>query len=235
MLFRYEGKQIQITTEDGCVFSGTAEVFPSGYGLHEFARQEESIRIDDVQIFQSDIRKIELLTEDQEPEIKRGLYDELIEILLEGPYWIVDILPEQVPNNADGQYFAVERYYLQPEQLRNLRHRYAEILLRLNCYHDMAVSFDNCESWERNPDPESFVDRLIRLSGNVFLRAMFEAQRAMIDLDPYDTYMTVYDPDCLLLGKLKALAAAEGLFVWSLPETEEEDSSYTGDFADDYH
>lgn len=61
MLFRYQNKEIRVTTEDGSVFTGIAEVFPSGYGLHEFGREEESIQLDDVILFRSDIRSIEEL------------------------------------------------------------------------------------------------------------------------------------------------------------------------------
>ena len=57
-------------------------------------------------------------------------YDDLIGKLLEGPCWIADVLPEQVPGDSDGQYFAVERYYLQPDRLCTLRRRFAAILLR---------------------------------------------------------------------------------------------------------
>jgi hypothetical protein len=88
----------------------------------------------------------------------------------------------------------------------------------------MAVSFDSCETWEKNPDPESFSLRLEGLSGNSFLRAVFETQRAMIDIEHDDTYMTAYDPDSMLVDKLRALAAAEGLFVWSPPEPDRNDS-----------
>ena len=147
-------------------------------------------------------------------------YQELVEELLEGPYWIVDILPEQVSAEAIGQYFAVERYFLQRERIVPLRRKYAEILMRLNCYYDMAVSFDSCMSWETNPDPEVFVNRVAGLSGNDFLRAVFTRQNAMIDYDHNDTYLTVYDPGSVLLDKVKALAAAEGLFVWSPPKEE---------------
>ena len=45
MLFRYQDKEIRVTTEDGSVFTGIAEVFPSGYGLHEFDREEEGIQV----------------------------------------------------------------------------------------------------------------------------------------------------------------------------------------------
>jgi hypothetical protein len=132
----------------------------------------------------------------------------------------VDILPEQVPADAAGQYFAVERYFLQPERIVPLRRKYAEILLRLNCYADMAVSFDACASWETNPDPEAFAAHVAGLSGNEFLRAVFTEQNAMIDYDHNDTYLTVYDPGSALIDKLRTLAAAEGLFVWSPPQEE---------------
>ena len=82
----------------------------------------------------------------------------------------------------------------------------------------MAVSFDSCASWETNPDPGTFAERLAGLSGNEFLRAVFAEQNAMIDYDHNDTYLTVYDPGAALLDKVRALAAAEGLFVWSPPQ-----------------
>ncbi len=217
MLNRYQNKKIKVTTEDGAEFTGVADVFPSGYGLHEYDRAEEGIQLDDVIVFKSDIRKIEELSDAASDEADARRYDEMMGELLEGPYWIVDILPEQVSANAGGQYFAVERYYLQPERIRALRRRYAEILLRLNCYYDMAVSFDSCASWETNPAPEAFVERVINLAGNDFLRAVFAEQKAMIDCEPEETWLTVYDPDAALQPLLTALAAAEGFFVWSSP------------------
>ncbi len=218
MLYRYQNKQVRVTTVDGAVFTGIAEVLPSGYGLHEFDREEESIQLDDVILFKSEIRTIEELSETPAEDEDPRRFDDMMGALLEGPYWIVDILPEQVPADAAGQYFAVERYFLQPGRIVPLRRKYAEILLRLNCYYDMAVSFDSCKSWETNPDPEAFAVRLIGLSGNEFLRAVFAGQNARIDYDRNDTYLTVYDPGAVLLDKLKALAAGSGLFVWRAPQ-----------------
>ena len=219
-LHRYQDKKVRITTEDGAVFTGIAELFSSGYGLHEFDREEEGIELDDVILFKSDIRNIEELTETASGAVSPRRFDTLMGALLAGPYWIVDILPEQVSAEAAGQYFAVERYFLRPERIVPLRRKYAEILLRLNCYCDMAVSFDACASWETNPDPETFAARVTALSGNEFLRAVFAEQNAMIDYDHNDSYLTVYDPDRELLDKIRALAAAEGLFVWKAPREE---------------
>ena len=218
MLVRYQNKQVRITTGDGAVFTGIAEVLPSGWGLHAFDREEESIRMDDVILFKSDIQSIEELSEASTEVVDPRRFDDMMGALLEGPYWVVDILPEQVSADAAGQYFAVERYFLQTERIVPLRCKYAEILLRLNCYVDMAVSFGSCKSWETNPDPEAFAERLAGLSGNEFLRAVFAGQNAMIDYDRNDTYLTVYDPGEALLDKVRALAAAEGLFVWRAPQ-----------------
>ena len=218
MLNRYQNKRIKVTTEDGTEFTGIADVFPSGYGLHEFDRAEEGIQLDDVIVFKSDIRRIEELSDAASDQADARRFDEMMGELLEGPYRIVDILPEQVSADAGGQYFAVERYFLQPERIRALRRRYAEILLRLNCYYDMTVSFDSCASWETNPDPEAFAERVVSLTGNDFLRAVFAEQNAMIDCEPEETYLTVYDPDAALQPLLTALAAAEGFFVWSPPQ-----------------
>ncbi len=215
MLLRYQDKEVRITTEDGDVFTGFAEVFSSGYGLHEFDREEEGVQLDDTVIFKSDIRTIEELPKTAPETADPRRFDDMMGDLLEGPYWIVDILPEQVPANAAGQYFAVERYFLQRSRIVPLRLKYTEILLRLNCYHDMAVTFDSCMTWETNPDPEAFAERVEGLSGNDFLRAVFAEQNAMIDYDHNDTWLTVYDPDAAILDKLKALAAGSGLFVWS--------------------
>ena len=148
-----------------------------------------------------------------------GSYDALIEERLAGPYWVVDILPEQVPAGASGQYPSAAQYFLRPNRVRALRRRLAEILLRLNCYEDMDVSFDWGENWERNPDPESFAARVEALSAPEYLRAMFPETEVMIDLDCDDTYMTVYDPGSRLLDRLRSLAGAEGLFVWHPEDT----------------
>ena len=35
---------------------------------------------------------------------------DIIDELIEKEYWVVDILPEQVPENSPGQYFDIEKY-----------------------------------------------------------------------------------------------------------------------------
>ena len=63
-----------------------------------------------------------------------------IEELLEQPYYVMDILPRQVPADSGGQYFKVEEYYL--KDMGRLCRQYADVLLKLNCYYDLAFSHD---------------------------------------------------------------------------------------------
>ena len=219
MLSWYDGRPVRLTTEDGAVFTGTPEAVSSGYGLHVFGREEESLRFDDTYVFLSEIRRLELLSNPAGPAIRTDAFDGLIETLLEVPYRIVDILPEQVPVSEEGQYFAVARYFMQPERLMPLRRKMAAILLRLNGYYDMAVSFDGGASWEKNPDPEAFAGNMEHLPASTFLRAIFPSRRVMIDVDFPDTYMTVSGSDPGLLDKLGKLAAAEGFFLWEPMES----------------
>ena len=37
---------------------------------------------------------------------------DIIQNLLSKPYWLIDVLPKQVPAGSAGQYFKAERYFL---------------------------------------------------------------------------------------------------------------------------
>ncbi len=52
-----------------------------------------------------------------------------IEELLEKPYWVLDILPEQVRKDSPGQYFAVERYFLEPSRMAAVKERHGQTVL----------------------------------------------------------------------------------------------------------
>lgn len=219
ILSRYEKKKVRIRTESGKIFAGRASVYPSGYGLHEFNRAEESIRIRDTYIFRSEIVTIDVIPEKPVPPGDPKRYDYLLDYLLNDvPCYIADILPKQVPKDADGQYFAVDRYFRQTERLVRLHRKMAELILKLNCYYDVEYSFDTGDSWEMNPDPESVVKRMEAFSGNEWFRALLPAQQTMIEIDPTDTYMTVCTENDEARDLIRDLAAAEGFFFRQAPD-----------------
>ena len=65
-----------------------------------------------------------------------------IEGYFDRQYWVVDILPKQVPADAPGQYFQVEEYWLETGWLKDIRKKFLNILLKLNCYYSFYIISD---------------------------------------------------------------------------------------------
>ena len=137
-----------------------------------------------------------------------------IEEYLNKPYWVVDILPKQVPADSRGQYFKIEKYYLEHPQIDNIYRKITNILLKLNCYEDIDVSHDGDE-WITNPDPHELEAALL---GSMADKQMFyiilKSGDVMITVSGDDTYMTVYNPTEEMLELIGSLAGSEGLFLW---------------------
>ena len=60
-LSKYDNTTVRIVCENGDTFTGACEWYPSEFNLDEFNVDEESLRIGDYMIFESQIREIELL------------------------------------------------------------------------------------------------------------------------------------------------------------------------------
>ena len=136
-----------------------------------------------------------------------------IEELLEKPYWVIDILPKQVPADSPGRFFAVEQLLLAHPQVEALRARKLSVLLKLYCYHDLRISTDYGETWTENPDPGELSSAL---DSELYL--LLPDEEALITADPGDIYMTLYNPSDDLLALVRQLAESEGLFVWQPPK-----------------
>lgn len=131
--------------------------------------------------------------------------EDRIETLLNTPYWIIDILPFQVPKDSPGQYFTIEKYFLK-EQLADIKRKHINLILKLNCYRDITI--EN----ELNPAP----DQTAEIMNDRYVYIM--TGDSMILSEPDDTHMTVFNPDEELLKLVRELAAVEGLFVWQPPQ-----------------
>ena len=131
-----------------------------------------------------------------------------IEELLEKPYWIIDILPKQVPKDSPGQYFAIEDFFLK-EQLSEIKKKHINVILKLNCYMDITIDD------EKNPAPERIWDTML----DRYVYIMLED--AMILSEADDTHLTVFNPNEGLLDLIKEISYSEGLFVWKGIEAED--------------
>ena len=137
-----------------------------------------------------------------------------IEEYLEMPYWVIDILPKQVPSDRKGQYFEIEKYFREHHQIDNIYRKFTNILLKLNCYNDINVSHDGDE-WITNPAPHELEAALL---GSMADKQMFyiilKSADVLITVSGDDTYMTVYNPTEEVLELIGSLAGSEGLFLW---------------------
>lgn len=127
-----------------------------------------------------------------------------IEELLQCPYWIVDILPAQVPKDSPGQYFAVEEYFLQGNRIKEIKQKHINLILKLNCYADIVISDETVV----NPLPEHIADEMQKRYLYILVG------ESMILSEPDDTHLTVFNPDSQLLELIRQIASGEGLFVW---------------------
>lgn len=139
--------------------------------------------------------------------------EKTIDELLETSYWIVDILPQQVPKDSPGQYFPLAEYFSAGPQLAAIKRRHLDLILKLNCYRDISLD----EETACNPDPA-------RIEETVFRRYTYiRIGDAMLLSEPDDTHMTLFHPDEELLNLVKTLAVGEGLYVWQPEDGKRED------------
>ena len=127
-----------------------------------------------------------------------------VEELLQCPYWITDILPSQVPADSPGQYFAVEKYFLQGSRFEEIKQKHINLILKLNCYRDISIGDETVI----NPLPD-------HIAGEMKKRYLYiMTGESMILSEPDDTHLTVFNPDSQLLELITQIASGEGLFVW---------------------
>ena len=127
-----------------------------------------------------------------------------IDELLQCSYWIIDILPSQVPKGSPGQYFAVEDYFLQGDRIEEIKQKHINLILKLNCYRDISIDDEPVT----NPLPKHVAEEMKKR----YLYIM--TGETMILSEPDDTHLTVFNPDSQLLELIRQLASGEGLFVW---------------------
>jgi len=129
---------------------------------------------------------------------------------LEKSYWLIDILPKQVPANSRGQYFGIERYWLLEPQFSRICRKFASLLMKLNSYYEVSVT-DASGTGSVSLQPES-LEKMLTSDGAIYMA--MDSENAMIGFNGDDHYMTLYNPSKELLELVSLLASSEGLFVW---------------------
>mgnify|MGYP007056156326 CR=1 FL=1 len=145
--------------------------------------------------------------------------DNIIDQMLESPYCVIDILPTRVPDNGKGKYFEVEKYYLKHTKVDQIFEKFANVLLKLNCYENLDMLTQN-EGWVFNPAPEALASHVMNCPDHYQnLIILLKDLDAMITINGDDTYMTAYNLDADSQHLLRDFALSEGLFLWNPRET----------------
>ena len=139
-------------------------------------------------------------------------FDNTVERLLAAPYWVIDMLPMQVPQGSKEQFFTVEQYYLQEPRHEGLCRRFADVLLKVNCYHDFTVNHD--DEWIKNTEPATLVTWLTESLHHGHLCILVDDGESLITASGGDIHMTLYNPSDDLLQLIHQLSTAAGLFLW---------------------
>ena len=128
-------------------------------------------------------------------------------------YWIIDILPKQVPSDSPGRYFDVERYFL--SRMDDLCRKFADLLNKVNCYCELEVCLD-CETFNGDFAPED-LERFLRETetSDYPLYIRVNHSDALFAFAGAEHYLTLYEPDYELLNLVRQLVPSEGLYVWS--------------------
>lgn len=146
--------------------------------------------------------------------------------LLTKSYWVADFLPEQVPKYSAGQFSAIEQFYLREPQLSELRKKFLNIVLKLNCFYDISVltypkgdmdmegAEGDMEKAEVNPDPEKMYAFFVGENAAECVQVFVKNEDTLIVSNKDDTCIAIYNPVERVLTMIRRLAEAEGLFVW---------------------
>ena len=136
---------------------------------------------------------------------------QIVDRLLETPCYIIDFLPQQVPKDCAGQFFAVEDYLLKHHGRYGLRDRFVHIILKAMCYYPVSVHWGE---WIEQPAPEQVVEIIDTIiekhSGDINM--VFTSKAALLQFGWDCLNISIYNPDeemCVLFEKL---ATSEGMF-----------------------
>ena len=135
----------------------------------------------------------------------------IIDKLVEKECYIIDFLPKKVPQNANGQFFDVEYYWLNNDKHFAYKDKFVGIILKLMCYYHVSVLWDG---WRDRPSPE-LIDKAVsdimdNHSGT--LNVLCPEENALLIFDWDCLNLTLYNPSIKMQSLIEQIAFSEGLF-----------------------
>ena len=152
--------------------------------------------------------------------IQMATLDITVERLLEDDYWIIDILPSQIPIEKQAEYRALTDEYFESGKVAQLHRRYADILTMINSRFKTAMLCMPEDEWTISPDDVAVKDAVIHHTERGCVDLLLPEEETLISLQAEDLYITVYHPTEEILSLLRQAVSESGFYIWQTPQIE---------------
>ena len=150
--------------------------------------------------------------------IQMATLDITVERLLEDDYWIIDILPSQIPIEKQAEYRALTDEYFESGKVAQLHRRCADILTMINSRFKTAMLCMPEDEWTISPDDVAVKDAVIHHTERGCVDLLLPEEETLISLQAEDLYITVYHPTEELLSLLRQAVSESGFYIWQTPQ-----------------
>ena len=150
--------------------------------------------------------------------IQMATLDITVERLLEDDYWIIDILPSQIPIEKQAEYRALTDEYFESGKVAQLHRRYADILTMINSRFKTAMLCMPEDDWMISPHDNAVKDAVIHHTERGCVDLLIPEEDTLISLQAEDLYITVYHPTKEILSLLRKAVSESGFYIWQTPQ-----------------
>ena len=133
-------------------------------------------------------------------------------------YWIIDILPSQIPIEKQAEYRALTDEYFESGKVAQLHRRYADILTMINSRFKTAMLCMPEDEWTISPDDVAVKDAVIHHTERGCVDLLLPEEETLISLQAEDLYITVYHPTEEILSLLRQAVSESGFYIWQTPQ-----------------
>ena len=152
--------------------------------------------------------------------IQMATLDITVERLLEDDYWIIDILPSQIPIEKQAEYRALTDEYYESGKIAQLHQRYADILTMINSRFKTAMLCMPEDEWTISPDDVAVKDAVIHHTERGCVDLLLTEEETLISLQAEDLYITVYHPTDEIISLLRQAVSESGFYIWQTTQIE---------------
>lgn len=150
--------------------------------------------------------------------IQMATLDITVERLLEDDYWIIDILPSQIPIEKQAKYRALTDEYFESGKVAQLHRRYADILTMINSRFKTAILCMPEDEWTISPHNNDVKDAVMHHTERGCVDLLLPEEETLISLQAEDLYITVYHPTEEILSLLRQAVSESGFYIWQTPQ-----------------